>query len=252
MKLKISLCLLVFVIAVPYLWAADTDDIEKQTILANRFAQFKQESGFRGVYKSDASQTRIQQIVGNFQDTAFTAEMDDAQLALLSEDILRRVKPIIQVQGNLILADVVKRFPGLLRVFYQQVVNGYQVKSGVYVRIDFYPGRKYFDLYNDTWGFDITPVDTVLTRDQAIAIYRELQQKHEPKLSDAAEPQTDLAYYLIDWGSNMGIQLSWMISGAHNACLINAVTGKVRMYYGYQMKKTPPRHIWGLLSDWQW
>jgi hypothetical protein len=245
MSCKILLSLLIIVATLPCLHGTGGEDVEKQTVLANRFSEFKRTSGFRGVYKSDERQTRIQQIVGNFNDITFSEGDSDTLIAQISEEILLRVKPVIQVQGDLVFAKLI-RTHGLLRVLFQQIVNGYRVERGVYVRIDYFTGRRYFDLFDDTCEFDTT-VEAVISREEALSIWRERMRRYNLGTPDESEPQADLAYYLLENGSGKEILLSWMISGSSSALLIEASSGKHRCYYGYVPRTRQTPRIWGLL-----
>lgn len=214
-------------------------DLVKQAILAEEFARFKHESGFRGIFVSDReAQSRIEVIVGNYRNITISLDLDDTELTRIFDDIVARTMPILQTQ-EIPVFESVRRDRGTISAIYRQHANGYKVQILGYLDIVYYTGRGYFELTDYTWAIDNIPIEPKLSSADAVAIWKVLLQKHFQTAVEEEEPSTNIAYYPGYQAEyrDPNVDLSWLVQGQNHFCIINAVTGEVKL-----MGQLPMRH----------
>jgi hypothetical protein len=215
-----------------------TEQPERQAVLAEQFAAFTEATGFDGIFLAEKTfKSRIQRIIGNFDDIKVTEAIPDTALLPVFEEIVSRIMPIIQSKVKPVFMSFT-RDNASITAAYRQVVNGYDMGLRGSLTIKYYFGRQYFVTNDETYSFDTRFLEPSLTKDDAIRIWKENVTEEFRQSGDGSEPTANLAYYdtNISVFGDRSIKLCWLVTGK-KYCLIDAVSGKVYITrlapYGY-------------------
>jgi len=102
----------------------------KQTILNEKAARFKAQTGFEGDITYNHQYMTFSNIFGNFRDIVVTAPQDTVFMKQVFDRVLAIVKPYISAQEEQLFRGKVVCNANSSGVFYRQLVNGYRIEGG--------------------------------------------------------------------------------------------------------------------------
>ena len=145
MKIMILLFLLLSVfftllVAQPARLSREEEDRRSKELTALS-EQFKKETGFQGYLSHNTTLNKISRFRGGFPDLTFPPANEKEEAGLIFDEILKRILPYLSVPREQLTRENVTGDDSLVRVQYNQRINGYDFEDGGGRIIFFYNHR---------------------------------------------------------------------------------------------------------------